>query len=268
MGMYTDFLLDVRFRPETPERVVRVIEMLFKDELDPSVPLPDHPLFAPTDEMRWKDVLFGQSLCNFELSALGHWTAIVEEYGRTHRPNRPLDAYVRELDRDADGFLRLRVVLAQKNYDGQFERFLHWIAPWVLPGVEGEPVAGILREMTYAPIWFYANGDGTYRTIEELEPPDNYGWVPVEEYPETRETPVWDYDAGDLRHAYRVLIDGTVDPVETRDYSVLARTLCDCRLSGKEFVLVRLGRRGDPHALLNPDQYAHIGAGAAELAER
>lgn len=104
MGMYTELRLNCRLRPDTPEHVISVLRYLADGNImnPPTFSLPDHPLFACS---RW-NCLMRMSSAYFKD---GPSAAVVEW----------------------DGHWCVLSVANLKNYDGEIEKFIDWILPYV-----------------------------------------------------------------------------------------------------------------------------------------
>ena len=103
MGMYTELVLAVEFRSDTPAYVFDMLKIMINDRGVPeTILLPDHPLFK-TD--RWTYMLRCDSACF------------------------PGESYVK-LD-ESGRFTELTLRCSLKNYDSEIEWFLDFIKPYL-----------------------------------------------------------------------------------------------------------------------------------------
>ena len=103
MGMYTELVLAVEFRSDTPAYVFDMLKIMIDDRGVPeTILLPDHPLFK-TD--RWAYMLRCDSACF------------------------PGESYVK-LD-ESRMFTELTLRCSLKNYDSEIEWFLDFIKPYL-----------------------------------------------------------------------------------------------------------------------------------------
>jgi hypothetical protein len=107
MGMYTELHYNVEMRKGTPKPIIDMLEYMLDNDL-PQPLMPDHPLFRTS---RWP-IMLRMSSAYFPAPTRSE---LFENYG-----NR---------------FLSVRCNL--KNYDGEIEKFIDWIDPWVV-GCEGD----------------------------------------------------------------------------------------------------------------------------------
>lgn len=116
MGMYTELMLGVSFKKETPDKIINAINHMAKD-IDGPGPDMDHALFFTRDE-RWRWMLKSASSYYFEAKACLVWT--LDEITSRHY---------------------LTVITSIKNYEKEWELFLDFIAPWV----DEDGFAGYMR---------------------------------------------------------------------------------------------------------------------------
>lgn len=112
MGMYTGIQIDVLLKASTPENVLealRTMTLVTDWDRRSTERLCDHPLF---DTDRWQSVLCCQS---------AYFPKCEKEQGpRAER-----------LTQKPDGCWRLKASASLKNYGGEIQKFLDWIAPYV-----------------------------------------------------------------------------------------------------------------------------------------
>lgn len=109
--MYTELVLGVDLKPDTPNDVIETIRVMVGDELVLPQPVPDHPLFKCE---RWKFMLVcgsyyfaGPTLTGFKKDEIAkRW--------------------------------QLSVRCNLKNYGGEIEHFLDWIRPYIDKPSAGE----------------------------------------------------------------------------------------------------------------------------------
>src|SRR5687768_4686159 len=122
MGMYTELILGCKFKEETPESVIKVLQAMVTglDAMNELQEIPDHPFFKSD---RWR-ILFSCSSYYFAVNQAN-----------------------REMWNDSGWRISTRSNI--KNYDDEIEKFLDWIKPWIWGGrnfyaivtyEEGEPV--------------------------------------------------------------------------------------------------------------------------------
>ena len=102
MGMYTELFLQVNLKKETPEEVIKAIEVMIGTS--------DEDIEPPFKGERWDFMLRQSSHYHFPFSV-----AKLEQLPYLE------DKY----------FLFVRCDF--KNYDGELSKFLEWLAPWVCP---------------------------------------------------------------------------------------------------------------------------------------
>ena len=118
MGMYTEFILNIDLRADTPNQVIETLEYMIKDHSnDYTFTLPDHPLFkkyiSPYDKdkkpqsTRWYYMLTCGS---------AYFQGIPASRIRT-------DAITRRCE--------VSIFCNLKNYNSEIELFLDWIFPYV-----------------------------------------------------------------------------------------------------------------------------------------
>lgn len=109
MGMYTELRTNFKLRPNTPAEVIRVLSWMANcsSSEPPPFELPSHPLFSCP---RWG--------CLMRMSS-------------AYFDDRPSAAVVKWR-----GQFHVLSVANLKNYDGEIEKFLDWVRPYVhaLPG--------------------------------------------------------------------------------------------------------------------------------------
>ena len=104
MGMYTELVLGVNIKDDTPNEVITVLRhMVYNPNINSVVELPDHPLFATS---RWKHMLRS---CSYYFSGGSHT----------------------ELVKDQFDFWKLSIRCNLKNYDDEINKFWNWIQPYV-----------------------------------------------------------------------------------------------------------------------------------------
>lgn len=106
MGMYTEFHFNVELKPDTPESVMAILRYMTEggEEAPPPVPA-DVPLFSCG---RWSHMLRSDS---FYFDMIPH--SIVAKKSPTV----------------GDWYLSVRCNL--KNYDGEIQKFVAWIMPYI-----------------------------------------------------------------------------------------------------------------------------------------
>lgn len=102
MGMYTELHFNAELIRDTPHRITDVLAYMTGTTRSEPAALPDHALFGT----RHWDLMLQCDSSYFPLSTA---SSIDHEYGRHY----------------------LRVRSNFKNYDGEIEKFLDWIMPWV-----------------------------------------------------------------------------------------------------------------------------------------
>lgn len=112
MGMYTELMLGVSFKSDTPENIIEILkgmcnyeegdEILYKMEFDSL--LPDHPLFSTS---RWTWMLRSGS---YYFDALNVCELVYDDISASYY---------------------LTVITNLKNYTGEIEEFIDWITPYV-----------------------------------------------------------------------------------------------------------------------------------------
>ena len=103
MGMYTELFLQVNLKKETPEDVIKALKVMIGSS--------DEYIDPPFDGERWEYMLRQSSHYHFPISV-----AKLEQL-----PYIPGEYYL---------FVRCDF----KNYDGELQKFLEWLAPWVCSG--------------------------------------------------------------------------------------------------------------------------------------
>jgi hypothetical protein len=131
MGMYTELHFNAELRPDVPEEVLNVLRVMLGME-DRHVPLPRHPLF---ETGRW-GVMLGMDSYYFDADT--HSTLRYDEVAEAH-------------------FLCIRCNV--KNYEGEIEKFVDWITPY-LAKHEGEFLGFSRYEETEEPTLIYMPADG------------------------------------------------------------------------------------------------------------
>lgn len=145
MGMYTEIVLGVALKRNTPKEVIDILNYMIDGEPDESrLILDDHPLFK-TD--RWHFML----CCNSAYFG-GYSNSILKE------PRHSYDIY----------HLSIRSNL--KNYDSEIELFLNWLNPYI----ETDGFIGYMRHEEFDDqrlIYrsFYGDDDIHLYKIEELD---------------------------------------------------------------------------------------------------
>ena len=131
MGMYTEMVMAVELKNDTPQQVRDVLgSMTGVEEVEYSTP--NHPLFQAA---RWKWMLNGDS-------------AYFEGDSRSTLTEKYL------------GYHTLTIRCNIKNYDGELEKFLEWITPYV----SSKGFAGYTRyEETEDPTLIYFDETGLVR---------------------------------------------------------------------------------------------------------
>ena len=128
MGMYTELHFNSRLKPDVPTSVLRVLEYMLGENSAIGEPIPDHPLFNTS---RWAVML-------------------------------RCDSYY--FDADTISTLRyddisqhsLCIRTNFKNYEGEIEKFLDWIRPY-LDKDEGDFLGFYRYEETEEPTLIYAS---------------------------------------------------------------------------------------------------------------
>lgn len=107
MGMYTEFVLGVNLKRDTPDEIIDILRYMTEGEFeDPEPEASDHLLFKTE---RWRYMLQCDSAYFGGLSI-----------SKLQRPEHATD----------DWHLSIRSNL--KNYDNEIELFLNWISPYVV----------------------------------------------------------------------------------------------------------------------------------------
>lgn len=128
MGMYTELHFNVRLKPDVPTPVLEVLNyMIGTDEFQPLIP--DHPLFSAP---RWAIMLRCDS---YYFDADTHSTLRYDDIGRQHS---------------------LCIRTNFKNYDGEIEKFIDWIRPY-LDKDKGDFLGFYRYEETEEPTLIYAS---------------------------------------------------------------------------------------------------------------
>lgn len=104
MGMHTELHLNAELSRDAPDEVIAVLRHMLGDGYPPPDPLPDHPLFAAP---RWRHLLTCDS---YYFAADTHSTLRFDDIGGTY-------------------VLCVRSNL--KNYNGEIEKFVDWIDPYL-----------------------------------------------------------------------------------------------------------------------------------------
>jgi hypothetical protein len=133
MGIYSELVIGIQLKPDTPAKVIETLEQLCGIKITPNYPddyeFPDHPLFQTEKGKR----IFGYSRNLFN-SIPGRSLTFVE-YNK---------AYI----------LTVRAHL--KSYDLEYEYFLDWIAPYSQTGKDYlEFVGYIHNEDWFNPVLIY-----------------------------------------------------------------------------------------------------------------
>lgn len=106
MGMYTELLLGVRLKAETPEHVIQTIHHMRDNTQPMPAEYPSHELFRTE---RWDWMLRSGGSYYFEAhSGISRF----------------------DFDEITCGW-QLTVLFNIKNYSGEIEAFVDWIMPWV-----------------------------------------------------------------------------------------------------------------------------------------
>lgn len=135
MGMYTEVVIGVEFKKDTPQSVIDILSwMANKDAEDAPLPeLPDHPLFTTE---RWKWMLRSGGSYYFDLQPFLEWRK----------------------DDIADLWF-LSVGTNIKNYGNEWQEFLSFIAPHLR--YPDRKFIGYYRyEEDEEPTLLYADGNG------------------------------------------------------------------------------------------------------------
>jgi hypothetical protein len=103
MGMYTELVLKCEIKKDTPPDVIAVLRHLFADDNIPAT-LPEHEFFK-----------------------CGAWSRIGSCSSFYHHP-RPVNDYNTE-----SSFQAARIFSRSdlKNYDGEIEKFIDWVSPYL-----------------------------------------------------------------------------------------------------------------------------------------
>lgn len=104
MGMYTEFHFNARLRKDVPDDVLAILKGMVQGEDEAPETTPAHPLFA-TD--RWEYMLQCDS---YYFAADTRSTLRFDEIG---------------------GFHALCIRCNLKNYDGEIQKFIDWIMPYI-----------------------------------------------------------------------------------------------------------------------------------------
>jgi hypothetical protein len=129
MGHYTEIVVNINFRRDTPHSVIDVIGHVFSG-IDPT-PLPDHPFF---ECHRWQQALNGAS-AYFEAKE-----------GELHH----------------DGFQwSLNIATSVKAYDGEHRKIFAWLDPYI-DAEKGEVVGHTMDEEADEPTIRYKGMDLTF----------------------------------------------------------------------------------------------------------
>lgn len=104
MGMYTELNIGVRLK-NLPQNYVRILNYLGSDRnIEIDVELPQHALFSCE---RWRTIGAG---CSYYFDGQPHYNFYYDAIANVH-------------------FLTTRFNL--KNYDGEIDKFLEWLCPYV-----------------------------------------------------------------------------------------------------------------------------------------
>ena len=104
MGMYTELNVGVAFKKDTPNNVINIIKYMLNEDEFVYYELPDHPLFKTA---RWNFMLVSDSYYfDGQTDSSLHYDDISSQY-----------------------YLNVRCNL--KNYDGEIEKFMEFIQPYL-----------------------------------------------------------------------------------------------------------------------------------------
>lgn len=134
MGMYTEFHFNSELKSNCPTQVIDILRYMLGDK-EESPALPDHPIFK-TD--RWRHMLRTDS---YYFDADTHSTLRYDDIAEAH-------------------FLCIRCNL--KNYNGEIEKFVDWIDPY-LDKMAGEFLGFSRYEETETPTLLYKRSDSSPR---------------------------------------------------------------------------------------------------------
>lgn len=125
MGMYTELILKVRVKDDIPFEVEAILQFLFNRENQPN-DLPDHPFFKC---QRWP--LIGNC------SSFYHTPFSLSKY--------------------TEGYIFSKSDL--KNYDGEIEKFINWITPYLELYAESNCIGWKWYEEADTPTLLFVNHD-------------------------------------------------------------------------------------------------------------
>lgn len=137
MGMYTELVLGVDLKEETPYEIVRLIRLMVEDDSEKETyDIPNHELFETS---RWRHMLHSGSHYFPGITT----TKLVSYPYSEHKS--------------------LSIRCNFKNYDSEIEHFLDWIAPYV----EDYGFAGYMRYETdnEPQLIYFENNNYRLRTI-------------------------------------------------------------------------------------------------------
>lgn len=103
MGMYTEFVCAIELRKDTPDEVINILENM-TNGINEYEFIPQHPFFKCA---RWKWLF---TMDSYYFPGITNTLFEYDDIARTH-------------------FLTIRTNL--KNYDGEIDKFLNWIKPYI-----------------------------------------------------------------------------------------------------------------------------------------
>lgn len=155
MGMYTGISIDVFLKSHLPDNVVealKIMTLVTEWERRPKEKLCEHPLF---DCDRWQSVLSGQS---------AYFPECQEEQPEVN--NR--------FSRGLGDLWRLNASASLKNYNGEIDKFLDWLAPYVDTSEYGKEVGWRRYEECRNSTFFTFTEKGVVERTEDEHEEDRY----------------------------------------------------------------------------------------------
>jgi hypothetical protein len=131
MGMYTELRFAAKLKKDTPKQVIHILTKMADGQKLGGLETPSHPLFGTS---RWEGMLVTDSY---------YFSADTQS---TIRYDQTAGAY----------YLTIQCNL--KNYDGEIEKFVEWVMPYV-DATEGEHLGHTRYESNDIPDMLYAKGE-------------------------------------------------------------------------------------------------------------
>jgi hypothetical protein len=131
MGMYTELIFGCSLKSNTPSAVIALLQAMVKGggEIDKIILLPDHDFFKCE---RWRWLFTGGS----------YYFGVNEALGKIWQDN---------IDKEWKISTRSNI----KNYDGEIEKFLDWIKPYIESGSGEQEMYAITTYEDSTPIIYY-----------------------------------------------------------------------------------------------------------------